>query len=388
MATGTAAAADAYLQRLPADLLAAAPAATAWDEIQFVATLAMLVLGAWTVASSGILERIGTRMDRAGQPRWMADAASGGAAGGLIALALLPLALIAALHSGGAPALPAALIVCLRQAAVCSLAGALIAPVLYALMRALPWLWAPLLGGVAAILMFSAVWLPFATASGPTNLPTAPPGPARDGLMQLIAAVHLPAHEIYVSANPAIDADVTGWGQARVVISHGLWISAPPAELRASIGHLMGHYAHHDQLSIALLLAALTFGLFIIVRRLAMPMARLMGLKEVEGPANPVAAPALIAVAVVYIWLAVTCDHAFIRWINVRADQYSLDHAKEPDGLALALLDEWRGEAVDPSPLQEALFYDHPSLKSRIEHAMRWKAAHPTPAPAASGSGA
>jgi STE24 endopeptidase len=287
MAAGPAAAAEAYLQRLPADLLAAAPAATAWAEIQFVASLAMLVLG-----------------------------------------------------------------------------------------------------GVAAVLMFSAIWLPFATASGPTNLPTAPPGPARDGLMQLIAAVHLPAHEIYVSANSAIDADVTGWGQARVVISHGLWISAPPAELRASIGHLMGHYAHHDQLSIALLLAVLTFGLFIIVRRLAMPAARLMGLKDVEGPANPVAAPALIAVAVVYLWLAVTCDHAFIRWINVRADQYSLDHAKEPDGLALALLDEWRGEAVDPSPVQEALFYDHPSLKSRLEHAMRWKAAHPALAPAASGSGA
>jgi STE24 endopeptidase len=149
----------------------------------------------------------------------------------------------------------------------------------------------------------------------------------------------------------------------------------------------MGHYAHHDELSIALLLAALTFGLFIAVRFLAVPMARLMGLKEIEGPADPVAAPALIAVAIVYLWLAVTCDHAFIRWINVGADQYSLDHAREPDGLALALLDEWRGEAVDPSPIQEGLFYDHPSLKSRLEHAMRWKAAHPTPPPVPSGSG-
>ena len=162
----------------------------------------------------------------------------------------------------------------------------------------------------------------------------------------------------------------------RVVISHGLWISAPPSELRADVGHLMGHYAHHDQLSIALLLAALTFGVALAAWRLTVPMARLMGLRDIDSPANPVAAPALIAVTLLCLCLARSCDYGFIRWINVRADQYSLDHAREPDGLALTLLDEWNGAAVDPSPLQEALFYSHRPLRSRLENAMRWKAAH------------
>src|SRR6185503_4337616 len=107
------------------------------------------------------------------------------------------------------------------------------------------------------------------------------------------------------------------------------------------------------------------------VWRLTAPAARLMGV-GVEGPSEAAAAPALIAVAIVYLCLAVCIDHAFIRWINVRADQYSLDHAQAPDGLARALLHEWRGEAVDPSPLQEALFYDHPPLQSRLLHAMTW----------------
>ncbi len=159
-----------------------------------------------------------------------------------------------------------------------------------------------------------------------------------------------------------------------MVVSHGLWSLASPEELRASIGHLMGHYVHHDQLSIAILLAILTLGLFMAVRHLSGPAAKLMGLKDVQGPADPLAAPAAIAVAIAYLCLAVMADHAFIRWINVRADQYSLDHAREPDGLAQALLHEWKGEAVAPSPLQEALFYDHPALKGRLEHAMRWKA--------------
>ncbi len=67
-------------------------------------------------------------------------------------------------------------------------------------------------------------------------------------------------------------------------------------------------------------------------------------------------------------------ERAYGRWINVRADQFSLDHAREPDGLAINLLRNWRDDKVDPAPLEEALFFDHPSLQSRIEHAMRWKA--------------
>ena len=372
-----AAAAAAYVQRLPADALAVAPAQTAWSEILQVASLAVAVLAAVTVVRSGVLVRIHQRMTAADRPEWMSDAACGGAAAGLVGVALALLAPIAAAHPGGPPSnLLAATVLAVRQAAILGLVGALFAPPLYALMRRLPKLWAPALGAAAAALVFAAVWLPFASASGPASLPKAPPGPARDGLVQLITETRLAAPEVYVSPDPAIDADVTGAGAARVVVSQGLWRSATPEELRASVGHLMGHYAHHDQLWIALLLAALAFGLFPAVRHLTGPAARLMGLKDAGGADDVIAAPALIAVALVYLALAVTADHALIRWVNVGADQYSLDHARSPDGLAQALLHEWKGEAVDPAPLQEALFYDHPSLQSRLLHAMHWKASH------------
>ncbi len=163
-----------------------------------------------------------------------------------------------------------------------------------------------------------------------------------------------------------------------MVVSRGLWTQGSPAEIRASIGHLMGHYAHRDQLSIAVLLAVLTLGLFMALGSLFPLAARLVGASGVKSVADPAGAPALMALAAVYLACAVTLDHGFIRWINVRADQYSLDQAREPDGLAAALLHEWRGEAPNPSAIQQALFYDHPSLQSRLLHAMRWKAAHPS----------
>jgi STE24 endopeptidase len=370
-AAGPAAAAAAYLQRLPAAARAAAPADTARTETLLAASVAVALLAAWAIARSGLLERMVERLKAAGRPRWMAEAACGGAAAGLVALALTPFALTPA----GAPALLPALILSLRQDAVLSLMGAVAAPLLYGVMRLAPRLWAPLLGGLAATLVFAAAWLPFARASGPANLPPVPAGAARAGLLDLIAQTHLPASEIYLTPTLTLDADVTGLGAARVSVSRGLWEAASPEELRASIGHLIGHYVHHDQLWIAVLLAAVALGLFVAVRALHAPAARLLGAPD--DIANPAGAPVLIAVAVLWISAGVIADHALIRWINVRADQYSLDHAREPDGLAVALLHEWRGEDPDPTPLQEALFYDHPSLRGRLLHAMSWKAAHP-----------
>ncbi len=351
-----AAAAAAYVQQLPAAALAAAPSHTALAEGLGIASVVALLLVCWVIIRTGLLVRIRTRMEAAARPRWRVDFACGGVLAGLAALAMSPL-------TPGPDT-------------VFAVFGALSAPVLFSLMRLTPRFWALVCGGVAAALVFASVWLPFAQASGPAPLPPAPAGAARTGLLRLIGESHVPAGEVYVSANPAIDADVTGVGPARVVISHGLWTKASPQELRASVGHLIGHYEHHDQLSIALLLAVLTLGLFVTCKALFAPAARLLGASGVKGVDDPAGTPVLLFVAAVYLSGAIVADHAFIRAINVRADQYSLDHAREPDGLATTLLREWKGEAVDPAPLQEALFYDHPSLQSRLEHAMRWKAAN------------
>ena len=372
MVVDPAAATAAYLQRLPAGALAAAPADTVRDELLLAVSVAAVVLAAWAVARSGLLPRIEGRMRAARRPGWMADSACAAALAGLIGLSLTPLALMNGVSPG---AKAAAFTGALREAAVFSLIGALAAPAVYALIRRLPRLWAPALGGGVALAVFAMVWAPFAGASGPASLPPAPQGAARAGLVRLIAETRLAAPEIYVSANPAIDADVTGMGSARVVVSRGLWNRASPEELRASVGHLIGHYVHHDQLSIAALLAVLALGLFLALQVLHAPAAWLLGVPP--SPADPAGAPAMALIAAVYLTGAVIVDHAFIRAINVRADQYSLDHAREPDGLAMALIHEWRGEQVDPSPAQEMLFYDHPSLESRLQHAMRWKAANP-----------
>jgi STE24 endopeptidase len=53
-----------------------------------------------------------------------------------------------------------------------------------------------------------------------------------------------------------------------------------------------------------------------------------------------------------------------------------MNAAREPDGEASVDMKLATYRKTDPGPLEEFLFYDHPSGKSRILMAMRWKAEH------------
>ena len=63
--------------------------------------------------------------------------------------------------------------------------------------------------------------------------------------------------------------------------------------------------------------------------------------------------------------------------MEYEADMYGLNAARQPDGEANVdlLLGEYR--KLDPGPIEEFVFYDHPSGRTRITAAMRWKAEHP-----------
>jgi STE24 endopeptidase len=242
------------------------------------------------------------------------------------------------------------------------------------LIRRRPRTWPWIAGGLLGLAIFAAGWGPYALSAGPAASPL-PPGPARAALLRLIADARIPARQVYVAADPGFMVDVTGgFGQAKVVVGPRL-LAAPLPEVTALTGHLMGHFAHGDVLAVYLIEAALTVLGFVAMRRLFRPAARLLG-AGTAGPADPEGLPALAALALVAMAVAAPISAGYLRWANVRADAFSLDHARAPDGLAAALERDWNHESVDPSPVERAIFYTHPPLKSRLEQAMAWKAAH------------
>jgi STE24 endopeptidase len=374
------AATAAWLARIPAAARLQAHAFTDWRLTAWAVGGALLVGACALVGRSGVLGRVRRGVEAASPRPWLGAAAAAAALALILATLQALIDAVARWRSdrileSGAQSFPIHLAHAADGVAPAVIGATLLVPPALWLMRRLPRAWPLLVGGAVAALILAAVWLPYALSVGPPSTP-APPGPVRDGVMRLISETGIPAHGVFLSGDPGFDIDVNGgFGRAKVIIGP-LVAAGSPAEARAMVGHIMGHYAHDDILIVSLALGAVMLLGFFAVSWWAAPLARLMGAKAATTPSDPEALPA----AAIILMLAMVCaglaEAGYLRWANVRADAYSLDHAREPDGLAAAIERGWDHQSVDPSPIEEALFYTHPPMTGRLRHAMAWKAAH------------
>ena len=53
---------------------------------------------------------------------------------------------------------------------------------------------------------------------------------------------------------------------------------------------------------------------------------------------------------------------------------YGINASRQPDGFAEAMLKLGQYRKMEPGPAEEFIFFDHPSGRTRIIEAMRWKA--------------
>jgi STE24 endopeptidase len=228
------------------------------------------------------------------------------------------------------------------------------------------------LGGLAIGLSFGLVF-------GPTLLDDLRPS----GLQPAPAAVAEAAREVArasgvstgvvgVTASAPGEGDVVGLLRPPEASAAG---AASLPEVRAGLGHVLGHYRARDGFGWALVLAALGAGGVVFVITTFEFLTR--SSPGMSGDvADPRALPVLWALAAVWIALAQPLAFAWDRAVNLRADRFSLEHAREPDGLALALIRENGLAPVDPPVLERWIVCSHPPLKDRIDQAMRWKADH------------
>lgn len=373
------AAAQAWLARLPPAERAAAAAHTDWRLAAFALTGVVLIALSIVVLKGQVLARL-RRVVEADGPKPILASAALAAVFGFIVLAAKALLDAVSRWQGdeisGHPAQFAGYLGAQFSGLVTAVGVLVIlATALYWLARRAPRVWPFIAGPLAAVALVAYGWLPYALHSD-RGLPALPAGPLRAALVQLMADARIPANEVYVSADPQMDVDVTGgFGRANVVVGPRL-LHAPTAEVTAMVGHVMGHYAHGDIFSIWVLFGLLTFAGFVVASLAFRPLARTLGAGGLSGPADPEGLPVMAVIAVLWIGVGTLALNGFVRYVNVGADEFSLTHARAPDGLAAVLEREWDHESVDPSALEAALFYTHPPMQGRIVHAMTWKAAH------------
>jgi STE24 endopeptidase len=266
--------------------------------------------------------------------------------------------------------------------AIAALAFGIFFLALYALIRRAPrtwWLWA---AGVAALFQVVAMLIaPILIEPIFNHYTPAPASPTRDAVVALAHKAGVPSDKIYVfngsRQSNRYTANVSGeFGSARVAMSDVMFAKgADIAEVRGVVGHEMGHYKLHHGLQGVVFLAAMALLCFFLIDRLFPFTDRLVG-SGASGIADPAGLPSLMIVLSTLGLLATPLQNMFSRYEESAADAFSLRVANEPVGLARALVKTIEYRADSPGALEDFIFYDHPSVRRRVQRAMDWKAAH------------
>lgn len=388
-----------YLATLPPEVHAKATAYTQGGHWVLLWGTLVAVVVAWLVIRSGVLVKIRGGVERNKSRAWLAALAVFPVALLLEELLSLPWSIYADWYrekSYGLTSQP--LGGWLGEWAIGAGLGVVVSVILlsiiYWLLRRAPktwWIWAS--GVSAGALVLVLVLAPIFLLPLFNSYTPAPDGPVRDAIVEMAKANGVPSEKIFVydgsKQSNRYTANVTGlFGSAQINISDTMFkAGADMSEIRAVVGHEMGHYARGHVLSRLAATALLLVIGFWAVDRLFPLAARLLGAKGVTGIADPAGLPVLMAVLSVLGLLATPAFNSITRLSEADADNYSLTVAGEPDGLAKALVQTVEYRAATPGQLEEILFYSHPSVSWRIRNAMNWKAARMSSAPATASGG-
>lgn len=259
----------------------------------------------------------------------------------------------------------------------------LLIAVIYAVIRGAPrswWLW-----GTGVIAIFPTIGLiigPVYIAPLFNDYTELEQGPLRGKLEAMAAKYDVPAEHIYVfdqsRQNKRISANVSGLGPTiRISLNDNLLERTSEPEVLAVMGHELGHYVLRHVLWLLVVIAAIfAFGLFLISRiapRLIARYGKRWGVRDIGDPAS---LPVLGILLSVYLLAATPALNTLIRVNESAADAFGLEAAREPDGFAKAAMRLSEYRKIEPGPVEEFLFFDHPSGETRVRMSMEWKAAN------------
>jgi STE24 endopeptidase len=269
----------------------------------------------------------------------------------------------------------------LKNLAVGSVLGGILVMLLFGIVRRLPRTW-PVWGAVVTILfqafvvMIAPVFI-FPLFNKITRLDdpkvVAP-------ILSMARANGIPAKDVYkIDASrqsTRMSANVSGFGKTmRITLNDNLLRRGSLEEIQAVMGHEMGHYVLNHiykgimylSITIVLVFAYLRWGLDWTLQR--------WGEKwQIRGIGDTAVLPLVLLLISIFGFVDTPIDNSFIRTQEHEADMYGLNTSRQPDGFAQGAIHLGEYRKMSPGPVEEWIFYNHPSGRNRIYDAMRWKA--------------
>jgi STE24 endopeptidase len=205
----------------------------------------------------------------------------------------------------------------------------------------------------------------------------------RDPILQMARANGIPAKDVYEfdasRQSNRVSANVSGFANTmRISLNDNLLERTTLPEIETTMGHEMGHYVlNHAYKGLVMFGALIVIAFAFVNWGINFALARWATAWDIRGIGDVAILPLAVFLFSLFFFLATPVSNTITRTMEYEADMYGLNAARQPDAEANVdmLLGEYR--KLDPGPLEEFIFYDHPSGRTRITAAMRWKAEHP-----------
>ena len=204
----------------------------------------------------------------------------------------------------------------------------------------------------------------------------------KDPILSMARANGIPATDVYEfdasKQSNRVSANVSGFGNTlRISLNDNLLNRCTLPEIETTMGHEMGHYVlNHAYKGLVMIGVVIVIGFAFLHGGTNYALARWGRQWDIRGITDVAVLPLALMVFSLYFFCMTPVTNTITRTMEYEADMYGLNAARQPDGEANVdlMLGEYR--KLDPGQLEEFIFFDHPSGRTRITAAMRWKAEH------------
>jgi STE24 endopeptidase len=198
-------------------------------------------------------------------------------------------------------------------------------------------------------------------------------------ILHIAHANGIPTDDVYQmdasKQTTRISANVSGFANTmRITLNDNLLHRGSPEEIQAVMGHEMGHYVMNhipksilfDSIVNVLFFAFLFGGLQWTLK--------LWGDRwQIHSVTDPAVMPLVFLLAGIFFFVLTPVTNTETRTQEKEADMFGLNAARQPDGFAQAAIHLAEYRKMRPGPIEEFIFYDHPSGYDRIHSSMVWK---------------
>ena len=259
--------------------------------------------------------------------------------------------------------------------------GSLLAVVLFGVVRRLPrtwWIWGAAVTSLFWI--FAALIVPVFIVPVFNKVTRLDDPKMVDSILSMARANGIPAKDVYTMdasrQTTRMSANVSGFANTiRITLNDNLLRRGSPEEIQAVMGHEMGHYVLNHVYKGDVFLSILTVLAFAYLRwALGWTLHRWGEKWQIRSVDDTAVLPLVVLLASVFIFAITPISNTFIRTQEYEADMYGLNTSRQPDGFAQAAIHLGEYRKMNPGPVEEWIFFDHPSGRNRIYAAMRWKA--------------